>query len=132
MLQAESAEIGALQQCPRDGRRIVPTETPSATGGSRFSSSSADLLRRPPEARAVAPQAMQDDRQLAGERDSYWSFLATRLEQNKVVVWGLPNFQSAKRFFATTVDLSDFMDPVDAQQKGSTRLIRMSNLGSSI
>src|SRR5512132_30069 len=69
MLQAESAEIGALQQCPRDGRRIVPTEIPSATGGSRFSSSSADLLRRPPEACAVAPQAMQDDCQLAGERD---------------------------------------------------------------
>ena len=36
---------------------------------SLFSSSSADLLRRPAEARAVAPQAMQDDRQLAGERD---------------------------------------------------------------
>src|SRR5512132_3994790 len=30
MLQAESAEIGALQQCPRDGRRIVPAEIPSA------------------------------------------------------------------------------------------------------
>src|SRR5512132_2183484 len=29
-----------------------------------FSPSSADLLRRPPEARAVAPRAMQDDRQL--------------------------------------------------------------------
>src|SRR5512134_4098221 len=56
MLQAESAEIGALQQCPRDGRRIVQTEIPSATGGSRFSSSSVDLLRRPPEACAVAPQ----------------------------------------------------------------------------
>jgi hypothetical protein len=71
MLQAESAEIGALQQCPRDGRRIVPAEIPSVARRriSLFTSSSADLLRRPAEARAVAPQAMQDDRQLAGERD---------------------------------------------------------------
>jgi hypothetical protein len=37
MLHAESAEIGALQQCRRDGRRIVPAEIPSAAGGSRCS-----------------------------------------------------------------------------------------------
>ena len=37
MLQAESAEIGTLQQCPRDGLRIVPAEIPSAAGGSRCS-----------------------------------------------------------------------------------------------
>src|SRR5512147_1818105 len=37
MLQAESAELGALQQCPRDGRRIVPTGISSAAGGSRCS-----------------------------------------------------------------------------------------------
>jgi hypothetical protein len=30
MLQVESAEIGTLQQSPRDGRRIVPAEIPSA------------------------------------------------------------------------------------------------------
>jgi hypothetical protein len=36
MLQAESAEIGTLQQSPRDGRRIVPAEIPSAAGGSRY------------------------------------------------------------------------------------------------
>src|SRR5512147_1981420 len=35
MLHAESAEIGALQQCRRDDRRIVPAEIPSAGGGSR-------------------------------------------------------------------------------------------------
>src|SRR5512132_4030366 len=37
MLHAESAEIGALQQCRRDGRRIVPADIPSAGGGSRCS-----------------------------------------------------------------------------------------------
>ena len=37
MLQAESAEMGTLQQSPRDGRRIVPAEIPSAAGGSRCS-----------------------------------------------------------------------------------------------
>ena len=33
MLQAESAEMGTLQQSPRDGRRIVPAEIASAGGG---------------------------------------------------------------------------------------------------
>jgi hypothetical protein len=37
MLQAESAEIGTLEQSPQDGRRIVPAEILSAAGGSRCS-----------------------------------------------------------------------------------------------
>ena len=36
MLHAELTEIGTLQQSPRDGRRIVPAEIPSAAGGSRY------------------------------------------------------------------------------------------------
>jgi hypothetical protein len=73
MLQAESAEIGALQQCPRDGRRIVPAELPSAGGGSRCSArhpltSCVDHRKLVPS-RHIAPYAVQDDRQLAGERD---------------------------------------------------------------
>ena len=38
MLHAESTEIGTLQQSPRDGRRIVPAEIPSAAGGTAFTS----------------------------------------------------------------------------------------------
>ncbi len=50
MLQAESAEIGTLQQCPRDGRRIVPADPPPA-----------DLV--------VQPQPVETDRALCRLRD---------------------------------------------------------------
>jgi hypothetical protein len=46
---------------------LAPVAWP-VTGCRESSSSSADLLRRSPEARAVAPYAVQDDRLLAGER----------------------------------------------------------------
>jgi hypothetical protein len=77
-LAGELAALVASIRDDRADRRPKRRQAGQQPGGrdsirrrriSLFSSSSADLLRRPAEARAVAPQAMQDDRQLAGERE---------------------------------------------------------------